>query len=67
MDPKKVKDHLKITGIIAAIVFIGFSYIIGSLNHGAAASDDRAFAVIVFSIFAIIGNYMYYESYTEKE
>ena len=67
MDKEKVKNHLKITGIIAAIVFIGFSYIIGTIDHGKANSDDRAMALIIFSLFAIVVNYMYYESYTKTD
>lgn len=67
MDQQKVKDHLKITGIIAAIVFIGFSYIVGSFNHSVATEDDRGMALIIFALAAIIVNMMYYESYTEKK
>ena len=67
MDQKKVKDHLKITGIIALVVFIGFSYLVGSLNHSVASEDDRGMALIIFSLAAIVVNLMYYESYEKKD
>lgn len=67
MNKNKVKDHLKITGIIALIVFIGFSYIVGSLNHSVASEDDRGMAIIIFALAAIIVNMMYYESYTKNK
>jgi preprotein translocase subunit SecG len=66
MDQEKIKNHLKITGIIAAIVFIGSSYIFGTLDHGKANESDRAMAVIIFSVAAILLNMMYYESYTKN-
>lgn len=67
MDTQKVKDHLKITGIVAAIVFFGFSYIVGSLDHSTTTPDDRGMAVIIFVLASICLNYMYYESYTKTK
>lgn len=66
MDQKKIKDHLKITGITALIVLIGFSYLVGSFNHSVASEDDRGMALIIFSLAAIVVNLMYYESYEKK-
>jgi archaellum biogenesis protein FlaJ (TadC family) len=67
MDKNKIKDHLTITGIIAAVVFVGFSYLIGSFNHFSATGSDRGMALIIFSVSAILINGVYYESYTEKK
>jgi amino acid transporter len=64
MDPLKIKNHLKITGILAAITYIISSYIFGSLNPLACSSDDRSLVVIIFILFSIIVNLFYYDSYT---
>lgn len=65
MDTKKVKNHLSITGILAAITYILSSYVSGSFDPGAMSSDDRGLTLIVFLVFTIIINLFYYDSYTQ--
>ncbi len=64
MDQLKIKNHLKITGILAAITYIISSYIFGTLDPLAGSSDDRTLIVIIFILFSAIINLFYYDSYT---
>lgn len=65
MDIPKLKNHLKLTGILAVIAFIISSYVFGTFNHSEVAEDDRSLAMIIFILFAIIINLFYYDSYTK--
>ena len=65
MDIEKIKNHLKLTGILAIISFIISSYVFGTFNHSEVSGDDRSFAMIIFMLFAIIINIFYYDSYTK--
>lgn len=65
MDITKLKNHLKLTGVLLAIAYIISSYVFGTFNHSEVAEDDRSLVMIIFILFAIIINLFYYDSYTK--
>lgn len=64
---EKIKNHIKISAAITVIFYIISSYIFGTINHNNVSYDERVFSIIILVLSQIIGNGIYWESYSKDK
>jgi len=67
MEKERISNHIKISVVCLVVSYLLSSYAFGSFNPNDGSYDDRITTVIVTVVGTLVANFLYYESYTEKD
>lgn len=66
MEKERISNHIKISIVCLIVSYFLSSYAFGSFNPNDGSYDDRITTVIVTVVGTLVANFLYHESYTEK-